>query len=81
MKANASLGSNLPYEKIEDDIQKYIQEVQEKDIEEDLLYGPENSGNEVPEELKHSDRMKRFKRQKSDLRQNKRKSLKRRKIR
>ena len=61
MKANASLGSNLPYGKIEADIQKYIQEVQEKDIEEDLLYGPENSGNEVPDELKkHAERMKRF---------------------
>jgi len=61
MKANASLGSNLPYEKIEVDIQKYMQEVQQKDIEEDLLYGPEKSGNEVPEEFKkHADRIKRF---------------------
>lgn len=61
MKANTSLGSNLAYEKIEADIQKYMQEVQQKDIEEDLLYDPENSGNEVLDELKkNSDRMKRF---------------------
>ena len=68
IKANASLGSNLPYEKIEADIQKYMQKVQEKDIAEDLLYGPENSGNEVPDELKtHAERMKRFKAAKERL--------------
>lgn len=61
MKANASLGSNMPYEKIEAEIQKYLKGVQEKDNFEDNLYGPDKSGNEVPDELKtHSKRMKRF---------------------
>ena len=61
MKANASPGSNMPFEKIESEIQKYLKYVQEKDKEEDLLYGSENSGNEVPDDLRiHSKRMKRF---------------------
>lgn len=38
MKANASLGSNMPYEKIEGEIKKYLNEVQEKDEVEDQLY-------------------------------------------
>lgn len=68
LKANGSLTSNLPYEKIESDIQKYLQEVQKKDDEEDLLYGPEKSGNEVPDCLKtHAERMKRFKAAKARL--------------
>jgi len=61
MKANASLGSNMPYEKIEGEIQKYLKEVQEKDDIEDRLYGPDKSGNEVPEDMKiRSRRMERF---------------------
>ncbi|MDX8550378.1 transposase [Methanospirillum sp. J.3.6.1-F.2.7.3] len=61
MKANASLGSNMPYEKIEGEIQKYLKEIQEEDELEDHLYGPDKSGNEVPDDLKtHSRRMKRF---------------------
>ena len=51
----------MPFEKIESEIQKYLKDVQEKDKEEDLLYGSENSGNEVPDDLRtHSKRMKRF---------------------
>lgn len=61
MKANASLGSNMTYEKIEEEIQKYLKGVQEKDNVEDHLYGPDKSGNEIPDDLKtHSRRMKRF---------------------
>ena len=61
IKANASLGSNMPYEKIEEELQKYLKEVQEKDEVEDDLYGPDKTGSEVPEDLKtHSRRMKRF---------------------
>jgi len=61
LKANASLGSNMPYEKIEGEIQKYLKEVQEKDDVEDRLYGPDKSGNEVPDDFKtHSKRIKRF---------------------
>lgn len=61
LKANASLRSNMPYENIEREIQKYLKEVQEKDDVEDHLYGPDKSGTEVPDDLKtHSRRMKRF---------------------
>jgi transposase len=68
MKANASLNSNLPYKKIESDIERYLREVKNIDHEEDLLYGPENSGNEVPDVLKtHAERMKRFRAAKTRL--------------
>ena len=68
MKANASLNSNLPYETIESDIERYLREVQKIDHEEDLLYGPENSGNEVSDVLKtHAERMKRFRAAKTRL--------------
>ena len=67
LKANASLSSNLPYDKIENDIQKYLREVEKRDLEEDLLYGPDNSG-EIPDEFKtHAERMKRFKAAKARL--------------
>jgi hypothetical protein len=54
MKANASLGSNMPYEKIEGEIQKYLKEVQEEDELEDHLYGPDKTGNEVPDDVENS---------------------------
>lgn len=61
IKANASLNSNLPYAKIEDEIQKFMQTIEENDLEEDKLYGEDNSGNEVPEGLRtHVNRMRRF---------------------
>jgi hypothetical protein len=48
MKANASLGSNMTYEKIEWEIQKYLKGVQEKDDVEDHLYGPVFTDDNTP---------------------------------
>ena len=68
MKANASLNSNLPYGKIEDEIQKFLKIIKENDLKEDILYGEENSGNEVPDEMRtHVNRMRRFLRAKERL--------------
>lgn len=61
MKANASLNSNLPYGKIEDEIQKFLKIIEENDLKEDILYGEENIGNEVPDGMRtHVNRMRRF---------------------
>lgn len=61
MKADASLSANMSFEKIEKEIQKYVEEILKNDITEDILYGEENSGLEMPEGLRtHKERMKRF---------------------
>lgn len=61
LKANASLNANMTYEKLEAAIASRIKEILSKDAEEDLLYGPDRSGDEVPEGLRtQAERLRRF---------------------
>jgi len=52
LKANASLAANRKYRSIKQEIQQILKEAAAKDAEEDDIYGPENRGDELPEELK-----------------------------
>jgi transposase len=68
LKANASLGANMTYEKLEKAIATRINEILSKDAEEDLLYGPDRSGDEVPEGLRtRAERLRRFRAAKQRL--------------
>ncbi|MFO7944379.1 MAG: transposase, partial [Anaerolineales bacterium] len=51
LKANASLAANRKYRSIKKEIKQILKEAAAKDAEEDELYGPENRGDELPEEL------------------------------
>ena len=41
IKGNASLSANMTYEKIENEIREYVDEILKNDAKEDLLYGEE----------------------------------------
>lgn len=61
IKANASLGANMSYEKIEKEIYRINEEILANDSKEDAQYGEENSYVTIPNELAtHKERMKRF---------------------
>ena len=58
VKANASKRKAMTYERmsqaeqeLEQEIAKWLEEAARRDAAEDALYGPENSGDELPEEL------------------------------
>lgn len=62
MKANAALEANRMYESIEQEVKKMLAEAEAKDAEEDRLFGQEQRGDELPEELRHrSSRLARLK--------------------
>jgi hypothetical protein len=52
LKANASLAANRKYRSIKKEILQILKEAAVKDAEEDEIYGLENRGDELPEELK-----------------------------
>ena len=61
MKANASLSSNRTIKHLETEIKKMLAEADVADAQEDALYGKENRGDELPEDLRcHKDRVKRL---------------------
>lgn len=58
---NASLQANRTRESLEKEIRKMFEEAERIDAEEDRLYGPDKSGDELPEGLRHkADRLKRL---------------------
>ncbi len=54
IEANASLSSNRTKEHIEKEVAKMLAEAEQVDNEEDLRYGSENRGDELPEDLRSS---------------------------
>jgi len=71
MKANASLDNTKTYKKIVKDIFKEAQEIDEM---EDRLYGPDNSGYELPEGLRtRKERLERFRKAKKEIEEEQRK--------
>ena len=68
LKANASLSANMTYEKLEAAITSRINEILSKDVEEDALYGSDQSGDEVPDSLRtRAERLCRFRAAKQRL--------------
>jgi hypothetical protein len=62
------LSANITYEKLEAAITSRINEILSKDIEEDALYGPDRSGDEVPDCLRtHDERLRRLRAAKQRL--------------
>jgi len=62
MEANASLSSNRTDKYIESEVKKIFDEAEQRDREEDNLYGKTNRGDELPEELRSRfSRLKRLK--------------------
>lgn len=51
MKADAALDSNRTYDHIESEVKRMLAEAENKDTEEDKLYGKDKRGDELPEEL------------------------------
>jgi transposase len=64
LKASASLDANRSYaslkEEYEEIARRILAEAERVDAEEDLLYGPDKRGDEVPEELRDRDKRKRW---------------------
>ena len=59
--ANAALAANRSYEAIEKEVQRILAEAKAVDAEEDVLFGPERRGDELPEGLgRRADRLKRL---------------------
>ena len=51
MKGNTSLAANRTYEYLEKEVNQMLQEAEEKDAQEDALYGKDRRGDELPKEL------------------------------
>jgi transposase len=51
VKANAALEANRTYQHIEQEVQKMFAEAEAQDAEEDRSYGPDQRGDELPDEL------------------------------
>jgi len=51
MTGNTSLAANRTYEYLEKEVQQMLQEAEEKDTQEDALYGKNHRGDELPTEL------------------------------
>ena len=59
--ANASLAANRSYEALEEEAQKMLAEAKKVDAEEDVLFGVERRGDELPEDLgRRAERLKRL---------------------
>lgn len=70
MKGNASLAANRTYKYLEKEVKRMLQEAEEKDAEEDALYGKGCRGEELPKELAHREsRLARLKEAKAQLEQ------------
>ena len=70
---NASLQANRTQESLEKEIRKMFEEAERIDAEEDRLYGPDKSGDELPEGLRHkADRLKRLRQAQQRLAEQKR---------
>jgi len=68
VQGDASLDQNRTREQIEDEIEDILEEAAEIDEEEDEEYGPENRGDELPEELREQeDRLARLREAKERL--------------
>ena len=68
MAANAALAANRGYEAIEKEVQGILAEAKAVDAEEDVLFGPDRRGDELPEGLgRRADRLKRLKEAKERL--------------
>lgn len=68
IKANAALASNKSFDGIEKEVKKMLEEAAAKDNDEDLLYGKDRRGDELPEELANpKTRLKRLRECKAQL--------------
>ena len=57
--ANAALAANRSYETIEEEVRRMLAEAKRVDAEEDLLFGPEGRGDELPQGLgRRSERLR-----------------------
>lgn len=66
--ANAALAANRSYEAIQGEVEKMLAEAKAVDTEEDVRYGAEQRGDELPEKLRHrAERLKRLQEAKSRL--------------
>ena len=61
MEANASLSSNRTEKYIEAEVKKIFEEAEQRDKEEDNLYGKTKRGDELPEEMRSRSSLKRLK--------------------
>jgi transposase len=72
IKANASLSANRTLKHLEQEIDKMLSDADAKDAEEDKTFGPDKSGNEMPEDLRdRNSRINRLKACKERLEQEK----------
>ena len=66
--ANAALAANRSYQAIEEEVRGMLAEAKKVDGEEDVLFGPERRGDELPEGLgRRAERLKRLKEAKERL--------------
>jgi transposase len=66
--ANAALDANRNHEAIEEEVRRMLAEAKQADTEEDVLFGPEKRGDELPEGLgRRVERLKRLQEAKSRL--------------
>ena len=66
--ANAALDANRNHGAIEEEVRRMLAEAKKVDAEEDALFGPEQRGDELPEELgRRTERLKRLQEAKSRL--------------
>ncbi len=68
VQGDAALGAKCTREQLHEEIQDILEEATEIDADEDEEYGPENRGDELPEELReHEDRLERLREAKDHL--------------
>jgi len=68
MKGNASLAANWTYGYLEREVKRMLQEAEERDAQEDALYGKGRRGDELPRELREREsRLARLKEAKAQL--------------
>jgi len=66
--ANAALEANRNYKSIEEEVRRMLAEAKQVDTEEDVLFGPERRGDELPEGLgRRAERLKRLQEAKTRL--------------
>lgn len=70
MRGNASLAANRTYKYLEKEVKRMLQEAEEKDVQEDALYGKDHRGDELPKDLANREkRLARLKEAKAQLEQ------------
>ena len=68
VQGDAALTANRTREQLQDEIEEILDEADEIDAEEDDEYGPENRGDELPEDFReHEDRLERLQEAKEQL--------------